>query len=222
MNDKTATVIGATGLIGGHILRLLEKDVTYNRIRVIARRPLVNDNPKVEVMTIDFNDENAFKSAVAGSDAVFCAVGTTRKKVKGDRMAYRKVDYDIPVNAARFCEATGCGQFMLVSSVGADSASTNYYIRFKGEVEESVKKMQINSVYIFRPSMLLGKREEFRFGEMIGKALSAPLSFLFPSNYRPVKAIDVAGAMVGAAREAAPGFHICHFKEMMELKNARN
>jgi uncharacterized protein YbjT (DUF2867 family) len=219
MSDKTATVIGATGLIGSHIVRLLETDNAYDKIRVIARRPLIFSNPKVEVVIIDFNDEAAFKSAVAESDAVFCAVGTTRKKVKGDMAAYRKVDHDIPVHVARFCKEAGCERFMLVSSVGANSDSTNFYLKFKGEVEDAVKKMDISSVYMFRPSMLLGKRKEFRFGEVIGKALSTPLSFLFPSNYRPVKAVDVAWAMVAAAKKADPGFHICYYKEIMEFKD---
>lgn len=219
MNNKTATVIGATGLIGGHIVKLLEPDNTYDKIRVIARRPLVFNDPKVEAVIIDFNDEAAFKAAVAGSDTLFCAVGTTRKKVKGDMAAYRKIDHDIPVNAARFCEETGCQRFILVSSVGADSSSSNFYLKFKGEVEDTIKKMTIPSVYVFRPSMLLGKRKEFRLGEIIGKALSALLSFMFPSNYRPVKAIDVASAMVAAAGKDSPGFHICHYKDMMELIN---
>jgi uncharacterized protein YbjT (DUF2867 family) len=220
MNNKTATVIGATGLIGGHIVRLLEQDDSYNKIRVVARRPVAFSNPKVEAVLIDFSDEEAFRSAVAGNDAVLCAVGTTRRKVKGDRAAYRKVDHDIPVNAARFCEETGCQRFILVSSVGADSTSSNYYIRFKGEVEDAVKKMNIPSVYVLRPSMLLGKRDEFRFGELIGKALSAPLSFMFPSDYRPVNAGDVAAAMVAASKKGSPGFHLCHYKDIIELKES--
>ena len=137
---------------------------------------------------------------IAGSDATFCAIGTTQKKVKGDSTAYYKVDYDIPVKAAKFCEETGCPLFLLVSSVGANSRSKNFYLKLKGEVEDTLREMKIASVSVFRPSMLLGKRKEFRFGEEVAKAISAPLSFLFPSKYEPVKAENVARAMIEASK----------------------
>lgn len=100
---RTATVIGATGLIGSHLVELLQDDPYFSTIVVLSRRPVSFDHPNVQLLVIDFADTVAFKTAIAGSDAVFCAVGTTQKKVKGDKAAYRKVDYDIPVNAARFC-----------------------------------------------------------------------------------------------------------------------
>ena len=103
MNEKTAAIIGATGLIGGHLLKCLQDDEEFKSIRVIVRRPLSSNHPKVNVRVVSFTDGNSFKEAISGCDAVFVAVGTTQKKVKGDKEAYRKVDYDIPVNAAKFC-----------------------------------------------------------------------------------------------------------------------
>ncbi len=217
MTDMTATVIGATGLIGNQVVQLLRKDGYYNKIRVIARRSLSFNDPEIEIRIIDFAVKNAFKSAIAGSDAVFCAVGTTNKKVKGDKTAYRKVDYDIPVNAAQYCLETGCRKFLLVSSVGANSKSNNFYLKLKGEVEDAVSKMDIGSVSVFRPSMLLGEREEFRAGELLGKALIVPLSFLFPGNYRPIHGRVVAQAMLEASKKHVPGFRIYHYKEILEL-----
>jgi uncharacterized protein YbjT (DUF2867 family) len=148
---------------------------------------------------------------------VFCAVGTTNAKVKGDKAAYRKVDYDIPVNAARFCADKSCPQFLLVSSVGANSKGGNFYIKLKGEVEEMVQSFAIPSVSIFRPSMLLGHRNESRPLESIAQVISRPLGALFPSKYKPIKASDVARAMVAASKKPAPGVNVLHYKEMKEL-----
>lgn len=217
MIQKTATIIGSTGLIGSKLVDLLLKTDHYDVIRVIVRRRVGFSDPSVKVVVIDFSDDESFRSAIAGSNAVFCAVGTTQKKVKGDKAAYYKVDYDIPVRAARFCEETGCNVFLIVSSVGADSKSRNFYLKLKGEVEDKLEESKITSVSVFRPSMLLGKREEFRFGEEVAKAISAPLSFLFPSKYRPVKAECVAKAMIAASMKKMPGFHIYHFNEMKNM-----
>ncbi len=217
MKEKIATIIGATGLVGGKVLELLLNDNYFNCIRLIVRKPFEYGNPSVNVEVIDFGDAESFKSAIAGSDALFCAVGTTRKKVKGDSAAYYRIDYDIPVNAAKFCAETGCQVFLLVSSVGADSRSKNFYLRLKGEVEDKLQEMKIDSVSVFRPSMLLGKRKEFRLAEEVAKTISTPLSVIFPSKYKPVKAEDVARAMIAASKRATPGFNIYHYREMKNL-----
>jgi len=214
---QTATLIGSSGLIGSHLLEFLLNDDEYTTVRVLVRRPITISHPKLKVMVIDFADVSAFKAGIAGSDAVFCAVGTTNKKVKGDKAAYRKVDYDIPVNAARFCAETGCPQFLLVSSVGANSKGGNFYIKLKGEVEEMVQSFAIPSVSIFRPSMLLGHRNESRPMESIAQVISRPLGALFPSKYKPIKASDVARAMVAASKKPVPGVTVLHYKEMMAL-----
>ena len=217
MKEKTATILGSTGLIGSNLPEFLLNDDSYNVVRVIVRRPVEFNNPAIRTVLIDFADKESFRSAIAGSDALFCAVGTTQKKVKGDREAYYRVDYDIPVNAALFCKETGCQVFALVSSVGADSKSKNFYLKLKGEVEDKIREMNIASVSVFRPSMLLGKRKEFRFAEVVTKAVSAPVSFLFPPKYRPVKAENVARAMIAASKKAAPGFNVYHYSEMVNL-----
>ena len=195
-------------------MELLHDDDDFITIRVLVRRPVPFNHPKIKVLVIDFADEAVFKAGIAGCDAVFCAIGTTNKKVKGDKAAYRKVDYDITVNAAKFCTETGCRHFLLVSSVGANSKGGNFYIKLKGEVEDQVRSISIPSVSIFRPSMLLGKRQESRPLETMAQVMSKPLSFLFPSQYKPIAAEDVAKAMVAAFKQDKPGFHIYHFKEM--------
>lgn len=218
----TATVIGATGLIGGHLAELLSKDDHFTKVRLITRRMPEHVPQGAEVIVTDFNDPDAFRAAVDGSDAVFCAVGTTRKKVKGDMVAYRQVDRDIPVNAAQHCLETGCRHYSLVSSVGASAKSSNFYLRFKGEAEEAVSGMGIPSVSVFRPSMLMGKREEFRLAEEISKIFAPPLSFLFPAKYRPIKGQDVARAMIAAAKREEQGFRVYHFNEMKAIIKSGN
>lgn len=213
-SHKTVTLIGATGLIGGHILELLIADPYYDHIKVLTRRPLEAKSAKTEVIVLDFTDLEAYKAALEGSYAVFCSIGTTQKKVKGDLDAYRKIDFDIPVHAARFCKELGCQQFLLVSAVGADSNSGNFYLKLKGEVEDRLKAFGIPSVSIFRPSMLLGNRQEFRLAEKIGQAIMKPLSFLIPSKYKAIEAVDVAIAMVNASKQQKEGFEVYHYKEM--------
>jgi uncharacterized protein YbjT (DUF2867 family) len=214
MQSKTAAIIGATGLIGSSILNQLLKDPHYLRIKAIVRRPLDLSHPKLETVVIDFADVPAYAAAIAGSEVVFCAVGTTQQKVKGDKEAYRKVDYDIPVNAAKHCATHGVEQFLLVSSVGADSKAGNFYLKLKGEVEDAVRAMSIPSVSIFRPSMLLGNRQESRPAERVGQAMMSALSFLIPSKYKAISGEDVAKAMIAQSKEGRAGVNIYHYAEM--------
>lgn len=213
----TATLIGATGLIGNYLLEELLKDNFYHTVRILIRRPLELTHAKLEKKLVHFDDTESFRLALEGSDVVFCAVGTTKKKVKGDKVAYRKVDYDIPVHAAQFCKTNGCNRFILVSSVGANSKSNNFYLQLKGEVEDAVKEVGLKSVHILRPSVLLGNRKEQRTGEKISKILMSGLSFLVPSKYKPVHGRDVARAMIAASKTSMEGFFVYEFKEIKKL-----
>lgn len=216
MRNKTATLIGATGLIGSQLLGLLQDDSAFSEIKILVRRPIKIDNPKVKVSIIDFSDEESFQSEISGSSVVFCAVGTTNKKTKGDKNEYRKIDYNIPVTAAKLSLETGCKHFVLVSSYGANSKSNNFYTKLKGEVEDTLSSLNIPSLSIFRPSLLLGKRQEFRFGEIIATLLMNPLSFLLPTKIRPIKAYDVAKSMLEASKADTKGTKIYHYKEIMK------
>jgi uncharacterized protein YbjT (DUF2867 family) len=220
MMNKTATIIGGTGLIGSHLLQLLLEDDHFQTIRVLVRRPFPHSHPKLEAKLIDFSDAESFKLGIEGSDAVFCAIGTTQQKVKGDQEAYRRIDYDIPVKAARFCNETGCSQFLLVSSVGADKNSSNFYLRLKGEVEEVIFKNSIPSIHIFRPSLLLGKRKEHRSGEKISQTIMPLFSFALIgkwSKYKPIEAENVAKAMISASKSGILGHHVYEYADMRRL-----
>lgn len=216
MPSTTATVIGATGLIGSHLVEQLQQDNSVETIRLIVRRPVQFPQSKVEMKLVNFADPESFKLAIDGSDVVFCAVGTTQKKVKGNKDAYRKVDYDIAVNAARFCAETGCQKFLLVSSVGANSQSNNFYLKLKGEVEEAVQKKAIPLTAIFRPSILLGDRKESRPAEKVAQGLMKGLSLLLLggwSKYKAIHAKDVAAAMIRASKQE-DGLYISEYNRM--------
>lgn len=216
MEKKNVAIIGGTGLIGNQLLSLLLKVNHFADIYLITRRKFIVEDARVKNIVIDFNDDESFKKALSSCSVVFCSVGTTQKKVNGNQIEYRKVDYDIPVKAAKFCEENEGTAFLLVSSVGADSGSKNFYLAIKGEVEEAVMKRKIASISIFRPSLLLGDRKEFRIGEKISTILMKPLSFLIPSIYKPIEVAQVAKSMYQAAVLNKPGIHIYHYTEMVE------
>lgn len=219
MGKKTVVLIGATGLVGSHLLQLAKNDPDIGLIKVLSRRPIAYTNPKIQLEIIDFSDHDAFKSVIRGSDVVFCSVGTTNKKVGGDKEEYRKVDYDITVNAAKFCAEAGCSHFAFVSALGANSQSNNFYLQLKGQIEDEVSQMKIDTISIFRPSFLLGNRKEFRLGEHIGILLMKPISFLLPSRMKPIEARAVAKSMLAATKTGRKGVGIFHFKEMQELSD---
>ena len=213
----TASLIGATGLIGGYLLEELLNDPYFDTVRILIRRPIDITHAKLEKKIVDFNDSDSVLVALSNSDIVFCAIGSTMKKVKGDKDAYRKIDFDIPVNLARFCKMTGCENFILVSSAGANAKSLNFYQRLKGETDEAVIEAGPKTIHIMRPSLLLGERKEFRFGENIGKAFMTTLSFLIPEKYKAIQGKDVAKVMVALANKKEEGFCIHENKEIREL-----
>jgi len=219
MKQKTATLIGATGLIGGHLLDLLQKDSEFSQIKVLVRRPITFDNTIIKPVLVDFNNLESFKEGIKDSDVIFCAIGTTNKKMKGDENTYRKIDFDIPVNAAKLGLEAGCEKFVVVSSLGADSNSNNFYTKLKGEIEEALSKLNIPVLLIFRPSLLIGNRKEFRLGEIIARLILTPLSFLMPSRMRPIKAYNVAKSMLVAAKLETTGVKIYQYNEIKKLVN---
>ena len=219
METKIAALIGASGLIGSQILSLLQKDDHYSEIRVLTRRDLFLEHPKVKQYIIHFNEDTEFRAALQGCEQIFCAIGTTNKKVNGDKKEYRKVDYDIPVNAAKLAFDLGVRHFSLVSSIGANAKSNNFYLQLKGEVEQEISQFSIPEIAIFRPSMLLGGRTEFRFGERVSQKIMAPLSFLFPDNYKPIHALQVAKAMVNNAKNPNLGIQIFYYNQIVQLQS---
>lgn len=213
-----AAVIGASGLIGGYLVSHLLENPVFSEVVLLVRKELPVKAEKLKQIIVDFDNERAFEDALQGAEIVFCSTGTTLARVKGDMEAYKKVDYHLPVNAARFAKAQGCRHFLLVSSVGANANSRGFYLKFKGQVEDEIKKMQLPHASIFRPSMLLGDRKEFRLGERIAKAIMVVFSFLIPSAYKPIEADAVAKAMiVQSLKTDADQFSVMDYTKMLAL-----
>ena len=197
-------IVGASGLIGGHILQELQQQSAAS-ITLIVRRSLALSDPKLTEVKVDFSKQEQLNHALRGFDAVFVAVGTTQKQVKGDRVAYRRIDHDIPVSVAAACAYNQIPSLLVVSSVGANASSGNFYLRIKGEVEDRIAAMNIPYIGIFQPSLLLGERKEFRLGEKVSQYLMPLLSPMMPARYRPIAASAVAKAMVREANKHQRG-----------------
>jgi len=214
MNGRTAVVLGATGLIGSSLVELLLRDDAFATVRVLVRRPFPLQNPKLDIRITDFSDYESYKKNLGTGDCIFSCIGTTNADVKGDKALYRTIDFDIPVNAARFGSEAGFKQFLLVSAIGADARSRIFYSRLKGEVEEVISTFPFQGLHIFRPSLLVGERKQKRLGEVIGTVIFRLISFLIPSKYQAIEGKTVAKAMLKAARENTPGLNNYEYKDM--------
>ena len=211
------TLFGPTGLIGNEILKLLENESDFEKINVVSRRPVELKSRKSSLKIIDFKDFNSYLDVIDGSDIVLAAIGTTQSKVGFNKKKYREIDFDIISNAVKACKEKNVKHFSFVSSAGADINNKSFYLKLKGEIEKEVESKQLNSSTVYRPSLLLGNRKENRFGEKVAQILIPLISFLFPDNYKPIKAIDVAKAMVTESKKIEPGFKIYHYSDILKM-----
>jgi uncharacterized protein YbjT (DUF2867 family) len=197
---KTALVFGSTGLIGSYLVQWLRKSESYERIIIFQRKAAATLDPKTQYVHLDFEKMNNYSLLMKGDD-VFCCLGTTMRKARS-KPAFRKVDYEYPVLIATIAKANGVKGFFLVSSMGANVNSTNFYLHTKGETERDIEKLGFNRLGIFRPSLLLGNRNERRFGERFAQGLFPLFHWLLQGDlkkYRAIPASDVAKAMVNVA-----------------------
>ncbi len=209
MKNRSALLAGATGLVGGHCLTFLQEMPDIAEIRVLTRRPLTVNHPKIREHVVDFNHLDQYRDIIT-ADHIFCCLGTTIKKA-GSREAFQLVDYDYPYRIAEIAAKNGAENFLLVSALGANPKSKIFYNRVKGELEKAVSSLPFAGILIFHPSLLLGQREEFRAGEKAGAFLFRLVSpFLAGklTKYRPIQAQAVAKAMVYMAPTRLKGVHI--------------
>ena len=211
------TLFGPTGLIGNEILKLLENDSDFEKINVVSRRPVELKSRKSSLNIIDFKDFNSYLDVIDGSDVVLAAIGTTQSKVGFNKKKYREIDFDIISNAVKACKEKNVKHFSFVSSAGADINNKSFYLKLKGEIEKEVESKQLSSSTVYRPSLLLGNRKENRFGEKVAQILIPLISFFFPDNYKPIKASDVAKAMVTESKKIETGFKIYHYRDILKL-----
>ena len=210
MTTRKALIVGASGLIGGFCLQALLNDPAYSEVIALARKPLLTTHRKLNTVITNFSNlENDLSNIQV--DDVFCCLGTTIKKA-GSQEAFKQVDFSLVLTVAEIMRQQGAEQFLVISSMGADPNSKVFYSRVKGEMEQALQNLDYPCLRIIRPSLLLGKREEFRFGERIGVMLAPilkPLMIGSLRKYRPVEAESVAEFMVKVAHEQPiSGVHV--------------
>ena len=210
---RIALLAGASGLVGGHCLRLLLAEPAYGKVIALGRRALPLQHAKLEQKLVDFAH---IADLVPRCDDVYCCLGTTIKKA-GSQAVFRRVDHDYVVALAQAAKQAGARRFLLVSAVGANARSRIFYNRVKGEVERDVSAVAFMAVHIFRPSLLLGERAESRPLEKLAFPLFKALTPLLVGplrNSRAIAAETVARAMIRAALVDATGVRVHHYDEM--------
>jgi len=207
--NKIAVVSGASGLVGSELIDLLLKDNYYDQVVAVVRKPIEIKNEKLIQKVIDFeNISSAFGELKA--DDGFCCLGTTIKSAGSQEKQYR-IDHDYVVEFGKASFNIGVRKLAVVSSIGSDKDSKNFYLRTKGSMEEDLKKIPFEALFIMRPSFLLGKRKEFRFGEKAGLIflfLFQPFMVGRLRKYRGIKAHCVAKGMVERVKSEKNGINI--------------
>ena len=206
MGGKSALLVGASGLVGGELLNCLLNGTEYSRVLIFVRKPTGLKHSKLEEHLIEFNNLPCYKEFFKVND-VFCCLGTTIKKAKSEA-AFKKVDVEYPLELAKLATEMKVEKFLVISSMGANPKSPVFYSRMKGVLEEELKMLSIKSIHIFRPSLLLGDRKEFRIGESISAYLTKGISFIFIGplkKYKPIDARRVAKGMYKAAQSSSEG-----------------
>lgn len=203
-NYKTALVVGATGLIGDLLTHQLVDSPIYSNVKVLVRKPLSWQHTRLQEVQFDFDHPNGL---ITQADDIFCCLGTTIKKA-GSKEAFRKVDYQYPLDIARLSLANGARQFAIVTAMGANADSSIFYNRVKGDVERDLTNLNYPTLLIFRPSLLLGNRVEQRFGERIAAGAMRLLNPLIPAKYKGIEGAKVANAMLLTTQQSLTGKHV--------------
>lgn len=215
----TAYIAGATGLTGGLLLQLLLKDNAFSAVVALLRTPLPFSHPKLEQKIIDFDKPKA--EDLEGGDKFYCCLGTTIKKA-GSQEQFQKVDLHYVDKLAKSSSVVGFSTFAVISSVGADKSSGNFYQRTKGLMEEAVSQYNFENVLIFRPSLILGSRKEFRFGEAFAAGLMKvfnPLMLGSLKQYKAIQASEIARNMLEESLTEKTGIHIITNRAMHQKRS---
>ncbi|WP_031526518.1 oxidoreductase [Dyadobacter crusticola] len=218
MTSKKAILFGASGFIGSYLLEGLLDDPDYAQVTVVVRKDLNKKHPKLKVLIGDYNTLPELRYELI-ADEVFIALGTTRKNTPDEKIYYQ-VDHDYPVLATRIAKENGAKSVFVVTAIGANAGSSVFYVRTKGETERDIIALNMEHTHIFRPSMIMGDRQESRPLEksFIGLfSLINPLLIGPTKKYRGIQAKDVAKSMLAAAKKPAGKVQIYEWKEMAAL-----
>jgi len=216
--SKKAILLGASGLIGSHLLQLLLASSKFSSITIFVRKPLGIKNEKLTEIITDFSQISKLKELITG-DFVFSCLGSTKSKTP-DLKEYRRIDHDIPVEVAGFAAENSVRQFHLVSSLGANPKASNFYTKMKGETEEDIKQIQIPSIHIYQPSLLRGERKENRLFEKIALQITKLIDPLLTGSlkkYRSIEIEKVAQAMYNQSLKQQMGIFTYQSDQIKEL-----
>ena len=194
---KTALLFGASGLVGSHVLNQLISNNSYSKIKLFVRTTINISDPKIEIIQTDFKNLENHREDIKGDDCFFC-IGTTKKN-SPDKNEYKRVELEVPKQVAQIAKSNSVNSFVFISSGYADPKSSGDYLKFKGEVEEELKRLNFQKLGIMRPSFLLGDRKEKRIGEKIGIFVFKLLSPLFLGplkKMKPIQSATVAKVMI--------------------------
>lgn len=199
---KTALIVGASGVVGRELIKLLSEDERYAHIIVWARRPLSFSHPKLTTQIIDF--EKLSQQKLSKVDEVFCALGTTFKKA-GTKENFLRVDVQYPTEIAKLAKAAGVARFILISALGANLHAKIFYSRAKGTVEQNLRNLHFPSLHIVRPSLIIGQRNDFRLGEKLFEHLFHCLPKHWLQSYRPMTGKEIAQIMIEQTQSSQLG-----------------
>jgi uncharacterized protein YbjT (DUF2867 family) len=207
-NTQRALVIGGTGLVGSHLVEQLDADKHFDAIYALSRRPCATHSRIINIVT-DL-DAVTGQEEFFDVDVVFCAIGSTIKKA-GSQAEFRRIDYELPMHIARLAKARGARKFVLVSSIGVTPDSKYFYLQVKYALERDLAALGFEQLSILQPSLIMGDRKEFRFGELISRVLMKYLNSLTPARYRGVHARSIAASMIKEACNAESGLrYVCN------------
>ena len=229
---KTAVIIGSTGLVGSLLVEKLAQEAGFHQIIAICRQKPkdlpVFSSPRVRVITFDFLNWSELELQIrsfigTSSSSFFCCLGTTIAQAKSEE-AFKKVDHHYVVQFSKLAKSCKAEQLLIVSALGADKNSTVFYNKVKGEAEADVQLVFSGKLHFLRPSLLLGDRKDFRFGERIAILVSpiiSPLLWGPLEKFKPVRAKDVAACLYNVASKINSAAVIIDNNEIVKLANAR-
>jgi len=213
--NLTANIIGSTGLVGKQLVKILLNDDRFEKVRIFVRRDSGLKHKKLEQQIIDFSAPETWNKKLNG-DVLFSALGTTLKQAGGKDKEY-EVDFTYNMNFAKQAKENGIKNYVLISSIGANSKSRIFYTRMKGELDDAVSKLGFRNLVILRPSSLVGDRQKKRLAEIISVPLAKFFTKFIFKKYRPIQDVIVAKAMINGALTSNNSKTVWENPEIFEL-----
>lgn len=216
--QKKALLIGATGLTGEFVLKQLLEDADFSEITVLTRKSLNYTHPKLKEVIVNFDSLHTYNDIIKG-DTVFCCLGTTIKKA-GSQEAFKKVDFEYPLEVAKIAKLNGATSYILITATGASKDSMIFYSRTKGEVEAAIQALHFDALHALRPALIIGDRKESRIGEGIARATAPLIDALMIgpfAKYKSIKAEQIAKAMIYYSKLNTKGVFIHENDELRKI-----